>query len=146
MARTYARCSGISLVSPGATAGGAGSVGGVIINSEEFLKFESDQSKFIQQHIELYMRYLKKDSRAGENSFDPRRLTVRPSKPSSIALFVKTAILMLKAFNPLKARHFDSSWNWVRQDALLMYYDIISSRLTTVDYRSLYFPTQSYRP
>jgi fatty acid synthase subunit alpha, fungi type len=36
-------------------------------------------------------------------------------------------------FDILKARHFDSSWNWVRQDALLMYYDIIFGRLTTVD-------------
>jgi len=29
--------------------------------------------------------------------------------------------------------HFDSSWNWVRQDALVMYYDIIFGRLTTMD-------------
>ena len=36
-------------------------------------------------------------------------------------------------FDPLKARHFDSSWNWVRQDALIVYYDIIFGRLTTVD-------------
>lgn len=33
---------------------------------------------------------------------------------------------------PLKARHFDSLWSWVRQDALLMWYDIIHGRLTTV--------------
>ena len=43
----------VSLASPGTTAGGAGSVGGATINSEEFLKFGSDQNKFIQQHIEL---------------------------------------------------------------------------------------------
>ena len=36
-------------------------------------------------------------------------------------------------FDILKAHHFDSSWIWVRQDALLMYYDIIFGRLTTVD-------------
>ena len=29
--------------------------------------------------------------------------------------------------------HFNSSWNWVRQDALLMYYDIIFGWLTTLD-------------
>jgi len=34
-------------------------------------------------------------------------------------------------FDSLKAYHFDSSWNWVPQDAVLMYYDII--RLTTVN-------------
>ena len=135
--QTYARRSGISLVSPGATAGGAGSVGGATINSEELLKFASDQNKFIQQHIELYMRYLKKDSRAGEISFDRE-------KANSTALQAKLDSVIREhgdsyvegiqpRFDPLKARHFDSSWNWVRQDALLMYYDIIFGRLTTVD-------------
>ena len=33
----------------------------------------------------------------------------------------------------LKACHFDSSWNWVHQDALLMYYDIIFGWLTTIN-------------
>jgi len=36
-------------------------------------------------------------------------------------------------FDALKARHFDSFWNWVRQDAILMFYDILFGRLTTVD-------------
>lgn len=36
-------------------------------------------------------------------------------------------------FDNLKTRHFDSSWNWVRRDALLTYYDIIFGQLTTVD-------------
>ena len=31
-----------------------------------------------------------------------------------------------------KARHFGSSWNWVCQDALLMYYDIIFGQHTIV--------------
>jgi fatty acid synthase subunit alpha, fungi type len=35
-------------------------------------------------------------------------------------------------FDALKAHHFDS-WNWVRQDALLMFYDILFGWLTTVD-------------
>ena len=35
---------------------------------------------------------------------------------------------------PPVSRHFDSYWNWVRQDTLLtMYYDIIFGRLTTVN-------------
>ncbi|KAJ1970555.1 fatty acid synthase alpha subunit Lsd1, partial [Dimargaris xerosporica] len=36
-------------------------------------------------------------------------------------------------FTPLKARRFDSYWNWARQDALLLYYDIVFGRLTAVD-------------
>ncbi|KAF9062802.1 hypothetical protein BDP27DRAFT_1368514 [Rhodocollybia butyracea] len=45
----------------------------------------------------------------------------------------KEQLGMGPVFDPAKARHFDSSWNWVRQDALMMFYDIIFGRLTTVD-------------
>jgi fatty acid synthase subunit alpha len=37
-----------------------------------------------------------------------------------------TYIGIQPVFDALKARHFDSSWNWVRQD-------ILFGRLTTVD-------------
>ncbi|KMU90482.1 fatty acid synthase subunit alpha reductase [Coccidioides immitis H538.4] len=37
------------------------------------------------------------------------------------------------SFDPLKARVYDSSWNWARQDALNMYFDIIFGRLKVVD-------------
>ena len=37
------------------------------------------------------------------------------------------------SFNQLKARVYDSDWNWARQDVLSMYYDIIFGRLQTVD-------------
>ncbi|KAJ1518159.1 3-oxoacyl-[acyl-carrier-protein] synthase [Coelomomyces lativittatus] len=36
-------------------------------------------------------------------------------------------------FNPLKARRFDSAWNWVRQDALNLFFEIIFGRLKDVD-------------
>jgi fatty acid synthase subunit beta len=132
----YAQRSGISLSSPGTGAAGGGS-GGATINSEEFIKFQAEQEQFAAQHIELYMRYLGRDSRAGEIAFDQE-------KANSAALRAKLDSITKEhgdtyidgiqpRFDPLKARHFDSSWNWVRQDALLMYYDIIFGRLTTVD-------------
>ena len=37
------------------------------------------------------------------------------------------------SFSPLKSRVYDSAWNWARQDALSMYYDIIFGRLKAVD-------------
>jgi fatty acid synthase subunit alpha len=57
----------------GGASGGGG--GGAVINSEEFLKFQSDQQKFAAQHVELYMRYLARDSRAGEVAFDQEKAT-----------------------------------------------------------------------
>ena len=133
----YAQRSGISLAAPGTGGASGGGGGGATINSEEFLKFQADQHKFAAQHVELYMRYLGRDSRAGEVAFDTE-------KASNLALQAKLDSInrehgdayiegIQPRFDVLKARHFDSSWNWVRQDALLMYYDIIFGRLTTVD-------------
>jgi fatty acid synthase subunit alpha, fungi type/fatty acid synthase subunit beta, fungi type len=36
-------------------------------------------------------------------------------------------------FKPLKACYFDSSWNWVRQDALIMLYNILHVCISTVN-------------
>jgi fatty acid synthase subunit alpha len=133
---TYAKRSGISL-SAGNASGGGGPVGGAMINSEEFLKFQAEQEQFAAQHIELYMRYLKKDSRSGEISFDKERAHSETLQAKLDGIAREHGDLYIDGiqpvFDPLKARHFDSSWNWVRQDALLMYYDIIFGRLTTVD-------------
>ncbi|KAE9399788.1 fatty acid synthase [Gymnopus androsaceus JB14] len=134
----YAQRSGISLAAPGAAGGGGGGGGGgAVINSEEFTKFQAEQERFAAQHIELYMRYLKRDSRSGEIAFDAEKANsaALQAKLDSIAkehgdLYIDG---IQPVFDPLKARHFDSSWNWVRQDALMMYYDIIFGRLTTVD-------------
>jgi fatty acid synthase subunit alpha, fungi type len=133
----YAQRSGISLSVPGTGGASGGGGGGAVINSEEFLKFQSDQQKFAAQHVELYMRYLGRDSRAGEVAFDEEKATslALQSKLDSINREHGDAYIegIQPRFDILRARHFDSSWNWVRQDALLMYYDIIFGRLTTVD-------------
>ncbi|KAK0213643.1 fatty acid synthase alpha subunit-like protein, partial [Armillaria fumosa] len=132
-----AQRSGISLSAPSAGGGRGGGSGGPTINSEEFLKFQADQEQFAAQHIELYVRYLKRDSRAGEIAFDKEKAHSEElqAKLDSIAKEHGDVYIdgIQSAFDPIKARHFDSSWNWARQDALLMYYDIIFGRLTTVD-------------
>ena len=122
------------LASPGAGGVSGGGGGGAVINSEEFLKFQSDQQKFAAQHVELYMRYLARDSRAGELAFDQEKATslALQAKLDSINREHGDAYIegIQPHFDNLKARHFDSSWNWARQDALLMYYgDIIFGRL-----------------
>ena len=137
-AQVYAQRVGISL-----SAGGGGFAGGssrgAVINSEEFLKFhwQAEQYEFAHQQINLYSRYLKRDPRQGEILFDKE-------KASSAQLQARLDSIgrehgdtyvdgIQPVFDALKARHFDSSWNWVRQDAILMFYDILFGRLTTVD-------------
>ena len=88
------------LASPGAGGASGGSRGGAIINSEEFLKFQSDQQKFAAQHVELYMCYLAHDSRAGERLPSIRKKPpVWRCKPSSTVSTVSMAMLTLKEYN-----------------------------------------------
>ncbi|KAI0077780.1 fatty acid synthase [Panus rudis PR-1116 ss-1] len=133
----YAQRSGISLSSGAAAGGASGGSGGPVINSEEFLKFRSEQEEFARQQIEVYMRYLHRDSRAGDIKYDTEKARAEALQARLDAITREHGDYYLDGvqprFDPLKARHFDSSWNWVRQDALLMWYDIIFGRLTTVD-------------
>ncbi|EGN98830.1 hypothetical protein SERLA73DRAFT_168429 [Serpula lacrymans var. lacrymans S7.3] len=133
----YAQRAGISLSSGGAGGAGGSAAAGATINSEEFLKFRADQEQFAAQHVELYMRYLNRDSRAGEIAYDKEKANASQLQARLDAIAKEHGDSYIDGiqpiFDPLKARHFDSSWNWVRQDALVMYYDIIHGRLTTVD-------------
>ncbi|KAI0360181.1 fatty acid synthase [Trametes cingulata] len=133
----YAQRSGISLASGAAAGGAAGGAGGAVINSEEFLKFQAEQEHLAAQQIEVWMRYLKKDSRSGEIKYDAEKANSEQLQARLDAIAKEHGDVYIDGiqpvFDPLKARHFDSSWNWVRQDALLMFYDIIFGRLTTVD-------------
>lgn len=136
VAAAYAKQAGISLSSGGGGSGGAAG-GGAVMNSEEFLKFKAEQEAFAAQHVELYMRHLGRDSRAGGQLYDEEKANSAKlqSRLDEIAREHGDTYIsgVLPVFDPLKARHFDSAWNWVRQDALLMFYDIIFGRLTTVD-------------
>jgi fatty acid synthase subunit beta len=127
----YAQHSGINL------SAGFSSAGDATINSKEFLKFQAEQEKFAAQNIELYMHYLKRDSRSGKILFDKEKanFAALQAKLDSIAKEHGDTYVdgIQSIFDPLKAQHFDSSWNWARQDAQLTYSDVIFGRLTTVD-------------
>ncbi|KAI0685962.1 fatty acid synthase [Cytidiella melzeri] len=133
----YAQRSGISLSSGSVGGGGGAAAGGAVINSEEFTKFQAEQEHFACQQIEVYMRYLKRDSREGEIKYDSEKANAAALQARLDSISKEHGDTYIDGIQPtfdvLKARHFDSSWNWVRQDALLMFYDIIFGRLTTVD-------------
>ncbi|KIM74010.1 hypothetical protein PILCRDRAFT_801589, partial [Piloderma croceum F 1598] len=69
----YAQRSGISVSVGGAAGGSGGGSRGAMINSEEFIKFQADQEQFAAQHIALYMRYLKRDSRSADIASDKEK-------------------------------------------------------------------------
>lgn len=133
----YASNAGISLSSPaaGGDAGAAG--GGMMMDPAAINALTKDQRALFKQQLELFARYLKIDLRSGDKAFVG-------SQESNNALQAQLDLWSVEhgdfyasgiepSFNPDKARIYDSEWNWARQDALLMYYDIIFGRLKMVD-------------
>jgi fatty acid synthase subunit alpha len=133
----YASNAGISLSTAAAAGPAAGAGGGMMMDPAAIEALTSDQKALFKQQLELIARYLKLDIRAGDKAF-------QASQESSKLLQSQLDLWMAEhgdfyasgiepVFSPLKARVYDSSWNWARQDALSMYFDVIFGRLKTVD-------------
>ena len=131
-----AQQAGISL-SSGAASGGGGGGGGPVINSEEFIKFQAEQHEFARRQVELYMRSLNLDPHEGARAANNEKANAQGLQDMLDAIGREHGDAYINGiqpvFEPLEARHFDSSWNWVRQDALIMWYDILHGRISTVD-------------
>ena len=137
VSQKYAGMTGISL-SSGPAAGAAGAAaGGMMMDPAALDALTKDQRVLYKQQLELFARYLKMDLRAGDKA-------ALVGKQNEVALQAQLDLWNTEhgevyaagiepSFSPLKARVYDSSWNWARQDALTMYYDIIFGRLKAVD-------------
>ncbi|KAK6518387.1 3-oxoacyl-[acyl-carrier-protein] synthase [Arthrobotrys conoides] len=132
----YAAASGVSLSSP--AAGGAAAAGaGMMVDPAALDALTKDQKALFKQQLEILARYLKMDLTAGDKAHIG-------SKESQAVLQAQLDLWnaehgdyyaegIAPIFSSLKARIYDSSWNWVRQDALTMYYDVVFGRLKLVD-------------
>ena len=137
LANRYAATTGISLsTAPAGGEGGAGSAG-MMMDPAAIDALTKDQRALFKQQLELFARYLKIDLRAGDKAFVGSQETASALQAqldlwnAEHGDFYASGIE--PSFDSLKARVYDSSWNWARQDALSMYYDIIFGRLTAVD-------------
>ncbi|PWO21047.1 3-oxoacyl-acyl-carrier-protein reductase [Pyrenophora tritici-repentis] len=136
-ANKYAGIAGISLSAPTAGGDAGGSGGGMMMDPAAIDALTKDQRQLFKQQLELFARYLKIDIRAGDRSFvDSQK--AQSALQAQLDLWTTEhgefyASGIEPQFTPLKARVYDSSWNWARQDALTMYYDIIFGKLTAVD-------------
>lgn len=135
--QAYAQQVGLNLSQGGLGGADASNAGGAVINSEEFEKFQQTQDAFVSQQLEVLLRYLKKDSRDGYRLHDLKHAEFLRVQAELDSIYKEHGELYIggiqPVFDPLKARHFDSAWNWVRQTALEMFFDIIFGRLKTVD-------------
>lgn len=101
----------------------------------------SQQRVLFKQQLEVLARYLKVDLRSGDKSV----INAEKSKQilqSQLDLWLVEhgdvyASGIKPLFDPLKARSYDSSWNWARQEVLAIYYDVIFGRLKVVDHNTL---------
>ncbi|KAK5141095.1 hypothetical protein LTR04_002727, partial [Oleoguttula sp. CCFEE 6159] len=137
MANKYAATAGINLSAPTAGGDAGAGAGGMMMDPAALEALTKDQKALFKQQLELFARYLKMDLRAGDKAFVG-------SQQAASALQAQLDLWNTEhgefyaagiepSFSALKARVYDSSWNWARQDALLMYYDIIFGRLKAVD-------------
>ena len=148
LAQNYASYSGISLAAAGSGgAAGGGGGGGAVMNSEEFDAFVLKQAEHASHEIELLSRYLGKDPRAGDKRADAEKASAEDlqAKLDAIKLEHGEAYLdgITPAFSALKARTFDSSWNWARQSSIQLFYDVIHGRL---DPSTVFNDEPRYRP
>ncbi|KAI9021639.1 fatty acid synthase [Phycomyces nitens] len=138
VAQVYANKAGVSLTAPSASAGSSGGAGAVaVINSEEFDELKAKQTNLIHQQLNLYARYLQQDLRGGDKKYEQEKtvtLKLQAELDQWLAEMGDTfAEGITPAFSRLKARQYDSYWNWVRQDALEMWYAMIFGNLAIVD-------------
>ncbi|TRX96568.1 hypothetical protein FHL15_002470 [Xylaria flabelliformis] len=133
----YASNAGITLSTAASAGPAAGGSGGMMMDPAAIDALTKDQRALFKQQLELLARYLKMDLRAGDKA-------AQVSGESQQVLQAQLDLWNAEhgdfyaagiepVFSPLKARTYDSSWNWARQDALSMYYDVIFGRLQVVD-------------
>ncbi|KAJ6112579.1 hypothetical protein N7512_007903 [Penicillium capsulatum] len=133
----YAASAGINLSAPAAGGDSGSGGGGMLMDPAAIDALTKDQRALFKQQLEVIARYLKMDLRAGDKAFITGQETQKALQ-AQIDLWQAEhgdfyASGIEPSFDPLKARVYDSSWNWARQDALSMYYDIIFGRLQVVD-------------
>ncbi|CAZ80158.1 unnamed protein product [Tuber melanosporum] len=133
----YAASAGISLSGPAAGGAAAGASGGMMMDPAAIDALTKDQRALFKQQLELLARYLKMDLRSGEKAFvgsqEANKLLQAQIDLWNVEHGDFYAFGIEPSFSPLKVRVYDSSWNWARQDALNMYFDIIFGRLRLVD-------------
>lgn len=133
----YAANAGISLSTSAAAGPASGAGGGMMMDPAAIDALTKDQRALFKQQLELLARYLKMDLRAGDKAYQTAQQSEKVLQAQLDLWMVEHgdfyAAGIEPVFSPLKARVYDSSWNWARQDALNMYFDIIFGRLKAVD-------------
>ncbi|KAJ2900133.1 fatty acid synthase alpha subunit Lsd1 [Coemansia aciculifera] len=121
VAQAYAAKAGISYAATSVIAGSSGGQSGAPgISSAEMEKMQQKQHEHIRQQIQVLARYAGIDTREGARLAESEQLksAQMQAKLDSIRAEIGDEFIdgMQPLFDARKARHFDSSWNWARQE------------------------------
>ncbi|KAI8824957.1 uncharacterized protein EV422DRAFT_605412 [Fimicolochytrium jonesii] len=133
----YAKKVGITLGAAASLNESAGGASVVTVNSEDFNKHKLGMDLLIKQQLETYAKYLDIDLLAEARGAAASKSALSALQ-SEVDLWLAEhgdfyAEGIKPTFDRLKARSFDSYWNWARQDAWEIYYDMVFGRITNVD-------------
>ncbi|KAJ2908829.1 fatty acid synthase alpha subunit Lsd1, partial [Coemansia aciculifera] len=131
-AQAYAAKAGISYASTSVIAGGSGGQSGTpAISSAEMEKMQQKQHEHIRKQIQVLARYAGIDTREGARlaESDQLKLAQAQAKLDGISAEIGDEFIdgMQPLFDAHKARHFDSSWNWARQETFELIQRAIAS-------------------
>ncbi|KAI8318453.1 hypothetical protein GQ54DRAFT_280754, partial [Martensiomyces pterosporus] len=131
VAQAYAKRSGIAYTAANVSCGG-GSVGGAVINSAEFNKAQREQREHVLQQMQVLARYAGVDLREGARSSESTLAEKQILQSELDWIEAEFGAALVKGakplFDPRKARRYDSSWNWARQEAVEWVYSVLAGR------------------
>ncbi|KAJ2026480.1 fatty acid synthase alpha subunit Lsd1 [Coemansia sp. S85] len=130
VAEAYAAKAGITYAP--ASAGGifSGQAGTPVISSAEMEKMQQKQHEHIRQQIQVLARYAGMDLHEGSRLAESERANASKLQAKLDSISAELGDELLDGVQPLfdarKARLFDSSWNWARQDAYELIQQVIA--------------------
>ncbi|KAJ2797124.1 fatty acid synthase alpha subunit Lsd1, partial [Coemansia guatemalensis] len=133
VAKVYALHAGITYPTGTNAAKASGVSQGPAISGAEMKRIRHEQQEHIRQQIEVLARYagidLRKDARAIEGTQSASSELQERLNGLAAELGDEFAEGIQPCFDALKARRFDSYWNWVRQDAYEWIQELISAKV-----------------
>ncbi|KAJ2838201.1 fatty acid synthase alpha subunit Lsd1, partial [Coemansia sp. 'formosensis'] len=120
VAQVYAAKAGITYAAAN-SGGSGGQAGAPVISSAEMEKMQQKQHEHIRQQIQVLAHYAGMDLREGARLAEDEKVKATKMQTRLDSISAELGDELVDSVQPLfdvrKARHFDSSWNWVRQEA-----------------------------
>ncbi|KAJ2337702.1 fatty acid synthase alpha subunit Lsd1 [Coemansia sp. RSA 2681] len=132
VAQAYAAKSGISYAAGASSSGSSNSQAGApVISSAEIEKMQQKQHEHIRLQIQVLARYAGMDLREGARLAEVEHADKTRMQAELDSISAEFGDELIAGVRPLfdarKARHFDSSWNWARQEAYELIQRVIAS-------------------